>query len=90
MISHIFFLYFVCNVNNGKNEANVQYIVDFCYLNINNLGYINEKGLIESQPYSRKLQIHKMPNIDRLIGLYMLNLTEYVAYLLILSSYMHI
>ena len=71
MISHIFFLYFVCNVNNGKNEANVQYIVDFCYLNINNyLGYINGKELIESQPYSRKLQIHKMPNLDRLIGLY--------------------
>ena len=65
-----YILYFVCNVNNGKIVDNVQYIVDFCYLNINNLGYINGKELIESQPYSRNLQIHKMPNIDCLIGLY--------------------
>jgi len=30
-------LYVVCNVNNGKHEDNVQYIVDLCYLNINKL-----------------------------------------------------
>jgi len=32
-----YILYFVCNVNNGNNEDNVQYSVDFCYLNINKL-----------------------------------------------------
>ena len=40
---------------NVNNEDNVQYIVDFCYLNINNLGYKNGKELIESHSINLKV-----------------------------------
>ena len=71
-----YILYFVCNVNNGKIVDNVQYIVDFCYLNINTLVYINGKELIESKPYNRNLQFNCVLSV---FTIHMLNLTKYVA-----------